>query len=192
MQLLSCAGESGHDRSNRQFQRFCDLPIGEILEVEHDDRETMPFLELFQRLMKGKSIGAESRPALRLIEHLVEGNFSSRFRSTPHLAVTVSQDADKPSFDKFHIAKTRTRTISLQESLLGQFFRVRPRASPPVGDPEQEPSVLPYPIVEHLVRDLHRKPFLTACTAITNRVCTAFRFIPNRSLFLANLLLEGL
>jgi hypothetical protein len=31
----------------------------------------MPFLELFQRLMKGKSIGAESRPALRLIEHLV-------------------------------------------------------------------------------------------------------------------------
>jgi hypothetical protein len=41
---------------------------------------------------------------------------------------------------------------------LGQFFRVRPRASPPVGDPEEEPLVLPYPIVEHLVSDLHRKP----------------------------------
>src|ERR1700761_6934606 len=162
MQLLSCAGQSGHDRSNRQLQRFGDLPIGEILEVEQDDRETMPFLELFQRLMKGKSIGAESRPALRLIEHLVEGNFSSRFRSTPHLAVTVSQDADKPLFYKFHIAKTRTRTIGLQESLLGQFFRVRPRASPPVGDPEEEPLVLPYPIVEHLVSDLHRNPLSTA------------------------------
>src|ERR1700739_2732172 len=118
----------------------------------------MPFLELFQRLMKGKSIDAESRPALRLIEHLVEGNFSSRFRSTPHLAVTVSQDADKPSFYKFHIAKARTRTIGLQESLLGQFFGVRPRASPPVGDPEEQLLVLPYPIIEHLVSDLHHQP----------------------------------
>jgi hypothetical protein len=76
--------------------------------------------------------------------------------------------------------------------MLGQFFRVRPRASPPVGDPEEEPLVLPYPIVEHLVSDLHRKPFLTACSAITYRVGSALRFIPNTPLlFLANTLLKA-
>jgi len=52
--------------------------------------------------------------------------------------------------------------------------------------------VLPYPIVEHLVRDLHRKPFLTSCSAVTNRVGSAFRFIPNAPLlFLANILLKA-
>jgi hypothetical protein len=32
-----------------------------------------------------------------------------------------------------------------------------PIGSPPVGDPEEEPLVLPHPIVELLVSDLHRK-----------------------------------
>jgi hypothetical protein len=46
---------------------------------------------------------------------------------------------------------------------------------------------MPYPIVEHLVSDLHRKPFLTACSAVTNRVGSDRRFIPNiLLLFLAN------
>src|ERR1700749_2980951 len=125
--------------------------------------------------MKCKSICAERWPTLRLIQHLVEGDLLFRFRSPLHLAMTVSQDADKPSFYKFHIAKTRTRTIGLEESLLGQFFCVRPRASPPVGDPEEEPLVLSYPIVEHLVSDRHRKNLCSA--AVTNRVWSALRFI---------------
>src|ERR1700730_61640 len=69
--------------------------------------------------------------------------------------MTMSQDADKPSLHHFDIAKTRTRTICLEECLLRQLFRVGPRTGPPVRDSEEESLVLPYPVIEHLITDLH-------------------------------------
>jgi hypothetical protein len=81
--------------------------------------------------------------------------------------------------------------IGLEESLLGQFFRVRPRASPPVGDPEEEPPVLPYPIVEHLVSDLHRKPSFGCAALLSPIECVLPSVLFQYPLlFLVNILLK--
>jgi hypothetical protein len=68
-----------------------------------------------------------------------------------HLAITVAEDADKPTLYRLYLSETGTRSVSLEEGFLGEFLRIRPRSGPPVGNTKQKPLVLPDPIIESVI-----------------------------------------
>jgi hypothetical protein len=67
----------------------------------------------------------------------------------------VPEYADKPSLYCLNFAQGRTGPISLKKRLLRQLFGIGSRASPPVGDTKEKPLVLPYPVIEGVIADLH-------------------------------------
>ncbi len=169
MQSLSCTGESRHHRSNWKLKGFGDLPIGEILKIKEDHWQAMSFIKLSQRLMKCESIGTEGVAIFRLIEHLVNGDLILGSIAATHLAMTVPQDTDEPPLYQFRVTKARPRTICLEKSLLRQLFCICPRTGPPISDTEEKPLVLSYPVVEHLIVDLHNTLSFRTCPACCYR-----------------------
>ena len=175
MQHLARPREPGHNGANRQFERFRNLLVRELLKVEHHEGKSVSVIELRQRLVESKNIRTEQVLLFSLILHPVERNLRSAVTFATHLGIAVPEYADKPPLDRLNFAQGGTRPVSLEERLLRQLFSIGPRTGPPVGNTKEKPLVLPYPVIESVIADLH---CFSSETVIHNRVAARSGFIP--------------
>src|SRR5258708_25591217 len=112
-------------------------------------------MEFRQRLVESKNIRTEHVLLFRFILHPVERNLRSAVTFATHLGIAVPEYANKPPLDRLNFVQGGTRPVSLEERLLRQLFSIGPRTCPPVSNTKEKPLVLPYPVIESVIADLH-------------------------------------